>query len=52
MREMTVTQLAQLLKDAEIAHEDYRKTAEGAGSDWAHWYAEYILSQLPESRWE
>lgn len=24
----------------------------GADSDCAHWYAEYILSQLPEVRWE
>ncbi len=52
MRELTVPELAKLLRDAEIAHEDYRRTAESADSDWAHWYAEYILSQLPEVRWE
>ncbi len=52
MRELTVSQLAALLRDAEIAHEDSQRSDDRADSDWAHWYAEYILRQLPEARWE
>lgn len=52
MRDLTVSQLAQILRDAEIAHEDYQRSAGSTGLDWAHWYAEYILGQLPQVRWE
>ena len=53
MRELTVVELARLLRDAEIAHEDYLKTgASPGGPDWAQWYAEFVLGQVPEVRRE
>lgn len=51
-QELTVEQLATLLHDAEIAHADYERTLGKNDPEWARWYAQYILSQLPEARWE
>lgn len=50
--DITVEQLARLLKDAEIAHADYERSLGQADANWPRWYAEYILEQLPEARWE
>jgi hypothetical protein len=52
MNGLTVEQLAKLLKDAEIAHADYERSLGQTDSQWPRWYAEYILEQLPEARWE
>ncbi len=52
-RELTVEKLAKVLRDAEIAHEEHRRrSGEREDSDWPHWYAEYVVDQLPEARWE
>lgn len=53
LRDLTVEKLAKTLRDAAIAHEEHRRR-EGLreDADWAHWYAEYLVDQLPEARWE
>lgn len=50
--DLTIEQLAKLLRDAEIAHADYERSIGRADGDWPRWYAEYMIAQLPEARWE
>jgi len=52
MQQMTVDTLAQLLRDAEAAHVKYEQSLGHADPDWPRWYAEYILDQVREARWE
>jgi hypothetical protein len=53
IRELTVEKLEKMLQDAAIAHEEHRRRlGKRADTDWAHWYAEYVVDQLPETRWE
>lgn len=52
MQEITVDMLAKLLRDAEAAHGKYEQSLGHADPDWPRWYAEYILQQVPEARWE
>ena len=53
LRELTIEKLAKALKDAAIAHEEHRRlSGERNDTDWSHWYAEYLVDQLPEARWE
>lgn len=48
---ITVDELAKLLRDAEAAHGKYEESLGHADKDWPHWYAEYILGQIPQARW-
>lgn len=52
MEKMTVEQLAKLLHDAEIAHGKYEESLGHPDPNWPKWYAEWILDQIPEARWE
>lgn len=53
LRELTVEKLAKALRDAELAHEEHRlRSGQHDDGDWSHWYAEHLIEQLPEVRWE
>jgi hypothetical protein len=49
MYEVTVQELADLLRKAEAAHADYEKSTGKRDDDWPSWYAKYILEQLETS---
>jgi hypothetical protein len=46
MYEVTVDELASLLREAESEHAKYEKTLGHADADWPSWYARYVLDQL------
>lgn len=46
MYEVTVDELAMLLRQAEAAHADYEKSLGRRDEDWPAWYAKYILDAL------
>jgi hypothetical protein len=46
MYEVTVDELAALLREAETAHGKYEKTLGHTDEDWPSWYAQYILDKL------
>ena len=43
---VTQSQLARLLKEAELAHGQYEKTLGERDEEWPQWYAGYIVSKL------
>jgi hypothetical protein len=47
--QLTVADLADLLREAERAHGEYEKTLGRRDEDWPTWYADYILKKLRES---
>jgi hypothetical protein len=47
--QLTVTELADLLREAERAHGEFEKTLGRRDEDWPSWYADYILKKLRES---
>jgi hypothetical protein len=47
--QLTVAQLADLLREAERAHGEYEKTLGHRDEDWPSWYADYILKRLRAS---
>lgn len=47
--QLTVADLAGLLREAERAHGEYEKTLGQRDEDWPSWYADYILKKLRES---
>jgi hypothetical protein len=46
MYEVTVGELADLLRQAEAAHAEYERTLGHRDDDWPAWYAKYILNAL------
>jgi hypothetical protein len=48
MYEVTVDELATLLRCAENAHAAYEKERGSRDDDWPTWYAKYILDNLEE----
>jgi hypothetical protein len=46
MYEVTVDELADLLRDAEKAHAEYEKSLGRSDADWPTWYAKYVLDNL------
>jgi len=48
MENVTEEKLAQLLKEAEMAHSDYEQKLGSRDEDWPSWYARYILRELNE----
>ena len=46
--QLTVDQLADLLREAERAHGEYEKTLGRRDEDWPAWYADYMLKRLRE----
>jgi hypothetical protein len=46
MYEVTVQELADLLRKAEAAHADYEKGLGHRDDDWPTWYAKYVLEAL------
>jgi hypothetical protein len=44
--QLTVADLAALLREAERAHGEYEKTLGRRDEDWPTWYADYILRKL------
>lgn len=49
MYEVTVQELADLLREAEAAHADYEKTLGHRDDDWPTWYAQYVLEALEKT---
>jgi hypothetical protein len=50
MYEVTVNELADLLRKAEAAHADYEKSLGHRDDDWPTWYAKYVLEALETAR--
>lgn len=46
MYEVTVEELADLLRQAEAAHAKYEQTLGKHDDDWPAWYAKYVLDAL------
>jgi hypothetical protein len=46
MYEVTVDELAGLLRETESAHAEYEKQLGHADADWPAWYARFILEKL------
>ena len=46
--QLTASDLADLLREAERAHGEYEKTLGQRDEDWPSWYADYILKRLRE----
>jgi hypothetical protein len=49
LNQLTVPELADLLREAERAHGEYEKTLGQRDEDWPSWYADYILKRLRET---
>lgn len=49
MYEVTVEELAELLRDAEKAHAQYEKSLGHPDDDWPTWYATYVLENLEKA---
>jgi hypothetical protein len=45
---VTVEELAELLREAERAHGEYERELGQRDEDWPSWYARYILNRLGE----
>jgi hypothetical protein len=45
---VTVEELAELLREAERAHGEYERGLGQRDEDWPSWYARYILERLGE----
>ena len=43
---VTVEELAELLREAERAHGEYERELGQRDEDWPSWYARYILERL------
>ncbi|MBD0329564.1 MAG: hypothetical protein ICV64_05620 [Thermoleophilia bacterium] len=50
VEELTVEELAELLRDAERAHGEYEKQLGARDEDWPSWYARFMLDRLREGR--
>jgi hypothetical protein len=50
IEELSVEELAELLRAAERAHGDYERELGSRDEDWPSWYARYMLDRLRESR--
>ncbi len=48
MYEVTVDELAALLRKAESAHADFEKANGRKDDDWSTWYARYLLDNLEQ----
>lgn len=46
MYEVTVDELADLLRQAERAHADYERSIGRRDDEWPKWYATYVLDNL------
>ena len=44
--DVTVDELAELLREAERAHAEYERGLGERDDDWPTWYARYIVSRL------
>lgn len=44
--ELTVEQLAELLREAERAHGEYERELGRPDEDWPTWYAQFIVDKL------
>jgi hypothetical protein len=49
IEELSVEELAELLRDAERAHGAYERELGARDDDWPSWYAQYMLDRLRES---
>jgi hypothetical protein len=47
--QLSVAELADLLREAERAHGEFEKTLGRRDEDWPSWYADYMLKKLRES---
>jgi hypothetical protein len=48
--DLTVEELAELLRDAERAHGEYERELGARDDDWPTWYARYLLDRLSEPK--
>ena len=46
--QLSVAELADLLREAERAHGEFEKTLGRRDEDWPSWYADYMLKKLRE----
>jgi hypothetical protein len=49
LEELSVDQLAELLREAERAHGQYERELGARDEDWPSWYARYMLDRLRET---
>jgi hypothetical protein len=49
MYEVTVEELAELLRNAEKAHAEFEKSLGHPDADWPSWYAKYVLDNLEKA---
>jgi hypothetical protein len=49
MDDLTVDQLAALLREAESAHGEFEKSIGHSDVNWPLWYADYILKRLHQA---
>lgn len=49
MYEVTVDELAELLRNAEKAHAEYETSIGHRDDDWPAWYAKYVLDNLEKA---
>jgi hypothetical protein len=49
IEELSVAELARLLREAEQAHGEYERELGTRDEDWPSWYAKYMLDRLRES---
>ena len=47
--QLSVAELADLLREAERAHGEFEKTLGRRDEDWPSWYADYMLKKLRET---
>ena len=43
----TVDDLARLLREAEVAHGEFERSAGHVDANWPDWYAAYIFPRMP-----
>lgn len=49
LEELSVDELAELLREAERAHGQYERELGARDEDWPSWYARYMLDRLRET---
>ena len=47
--ELTIDELARLLREAQAAHSEYERTTGERDADWPGWYAQYIADRASGS---
>lgn len=48
LEELSQEELAELLREAQVAHKEYERETGERDEDWPGWYAGYLLDRLRE----